>query len=339
MNVRGRGENMSVTKKDIADYLGISRTAVSLVLNNSPSSTISEETREMILKAARELGYKDQSVFPKILYILYNREPDDPLFVSDLKNIERASSNYEYGLIFLHIRSNAKDFVKLQKILGKKEIAGVILIGVIDDDILHIMEQSGVPYVVYSSVAKENLNVIEPDVVKIAYECTKHLISLGHKDIALFTGSLLVNVHQKTLAGYKLALEEAEIPFNKLLVQVSKEEDGYELCSRMEMLEIPYTAAFCVNTLIQFGALQWLKERGISVPGEISLVGWGLTELVKMSTPKLTTFYVDPSETVVVVERLQEIIKNRDAERKTIYLNNIKLFEGGTASLCRERES
>jgi len=193
--------------------------------------------------------------------------------------------------------------------------------------------------VVYSSVAKENLNVIEPDVVKIAYECTKHLISLGHKDIALFTGSLLVNVHQKTLAGYKLALEEAEIPFNKLLVQVSKEEDGYELCSRMEMLEIPYTAAFCVNTLIQFGALQWLKERGISVPGEISLVGWGLTELVKMSTPKLTTFYVDPSETVVVVERLQEIIKNRDAERKTIYLNNIKLFEGGTASLCRERES
>jgi|HigsolmetaAR203D_1030402.scaffolds.fasta_scaffold01293_7 DNA-binding LacI/PurR family transcriptional regulator len=330
---------MSVTKKDIADYLGISRTAVSLVLNNSPSSTISEETREMILKAARELGYKDQSVFPKILYILYNREPDDPLFVSDLKNIERASSNYEYGLIFLHIRSNAKDFVKLQKILGKKEIAGVILIGVIDDDILHIMEQSGVPYVVYSSVAKENLNVIEPDVVKIAYECTKHLISLGHKDIALFTGSLLVNVHQKTLAGYKLALEEAEIPFNKLLVQVSKEEDGYELCSRMEMLEIPYTAAFCVNTLIQFGALQWLKERGISVPGEISLVGWGLTELVKMSTPKLTTFYVDPSETVVVVERLQEIIKNRDAERKTIYLNNIKLFEGGTASLCRERES
>ena len=339
MNVRGRGENMSVTKKDIADYLGISRTAVSLVLNNSPSSTISEETREMILKAARELGYKDQSVFTKILYILYNREPDDPLFVSDLKNIERASSNYEYGLIFLHIRSNAKDFVKLQKILGKKEIAGVILIGVIDDDILHIMEQSGVPYVVYSSVAKENLNVIEPDVVKIAYECTKHLISLGHKDIALFTGSLLVNVHQKTLAGYKLALEEAEIPFNKLLVQVSKEEDGYELCSRMEMLEIPYTAAFCVNTLIQFGALQWLKERGISVPGEISLVGWGLTELVKMSTPKLTTFYVDPSETVVVVERLQEIIKNRDAERKTIYLNNIKLFEGGTASLCRERES
>ena len=339
MNVRGRGENMSVTKKDIADYLGISRTAVSLVLNNSPSSTISEETREMILKAARELGYKDQSVFPKILYILYNREPDDPLFVSDLKNIERASSNYEYGLIFLHIRSNAKDFVKLQKILEKKEIAGVILIGVIDDDILHIMEQSGVPYVVYSSVAKENLNVIEPDVVKIAYECTKHLISLGHKDIALFTGSLLVNVHQKTLAGYKLALEEAEIPFNKLLVQVSKEEDGYELCSRMEMLEIPYTAAFCVNTLIQFGALQWLKERGISVPGEISLVGWGLTELVKMSTPKLTTFYVDPSETVVVVERLQEIIKNRDAERKTIYLNNIKLFEGGTASLCRERES
>ncbi|MGZ9585912.1 LacI family DNA-binding transcriptional regulator [Paenibacillus marinisediminis] len=329
---------MTVTKKDIADYLGISRTSVSLVLNNTPSSTVSEETRDLILKAAKELGYRDETVLPKILYILYNRECDDPLYVSDIKNIERASSNYEYGLIFMHIRSKINDFMKVQNFLGKKEAAGVILIGSVDDDILYVMEQSGVPYVVYGSVKQKNINIIEPDVVKISYECTKHLIMLGHKQIALLSGSLETSVHQKTLMGYQQALEEYDIPFNKELVQVSQNEDGYELCTRMEILEIPYTAAFSVNTAIQFGALQRLKDRGISVPNEISLIGWGLTELVRRSTPKLTTYYIDATEAVTVVDRLHDMICHKNAEPKTIYLTNVKFFEGETVSFCRKSQ-
>lgn len=329
---------MTVTKKDIADYLGISRTSVSLVLNNTPSSTVSEETKGLILKAAKELGYRDQTVSPKILYILYNRERDDPLYISDLKNIEHASSDYEYGLIFMHIRSNINDFMKVQNFLGKKEAAGVILIGSVDDDILHVLEQSGVPYVVYGSVKQKNINIIEPDVVKVAYECTKHLIMLGHKQIALLSGSLETSVHQKTLMGYQKALKKYDIPFNKELVQVSQNEDGYELCTRMEILEIPYTAAFCVNTAIQFGALQRLKDRGIHVPNEISLMGWGLTELVRMSTPKLTTYYIDAAEAVTVVDRLHDMISHKNTETKSIYLTNVKLFEGETVSFCRHKQ-
>ncbi len=326
---------MTVTKKDIADYLGISRTAVSLVLNNTPSSTVAEETKSLILKAAKELGYRDQTVIPKILYILYNRERDDPLYISHLENIERVSSDHEYGLIFMHIRSNINDFMKVQNFLGKKEAAGVIVMGSIDDDILHVLEQSGVPYVVYGSVNQTNINIIEPDVVNIAYECTMHLLMLGHKQIALLSGSLETSVHQKTLQGYQKALEKYNIPFNKELVQVSQNEDGYELCTRMEILEIPYTAAFCVNTAIQFGALQRLKDRGISVPNEVSLIGWGLTELVRMSTPKLTTYYIDAAEAVTVVDRLHDLICHKNPEPKTIYLTNVKLFEGESVSFCR----
>lgn len=323
---------MAVTKKDIADYLGISRTAVSFVLNNTPNSTVSEETRNNIVRAARELGYRETEVSPKVCYILYNRDAEDPLYVSDLKLVENMASRHDYRLLYMTIGANAKDYKRLEKSLGNKEIEGVLITGDVDDKVLDILEQSGVPYVVFSSLENPNVNSVEPDVAKIAMECTNHLIELGHRHIALLSGGLDQLVHQKTLEGYKNALKDAGIPYDKSLVQVSKEENGYELCQRMEMLEISYTAAFCVNTLIQFGALQRLKDNGIQVPRDISLISWGMTDLVRMSMPQLTTYYFDIKEKGIVVDRLIDLIKHGNAERKTIYMTNVKLFEGGTTA-------
>lgn len=327
---------MPVTKKDIADYLGISRTAVSLVLNNAPNSTISEETRNNIWRAAKELGYRDTEVSPKLCYILCNRGSEDPLYVSDLRMIENVASRLDYRLLFMNIGSTNKDYVRLEKCLGNKEICGVVLSGDIDDRILDIMERSGVPYVVFSSLEREDVNIVEPDVVRIAYEATRHLIEFGHRKIALFSGRIENVVHRKTLAGYRKALEEAGIPFDKALVQIGKEEDGYELCTRMEVLDIEYTAAFCANTLVQFGALQRLKDRGVAVPANKSLIGWGMTDLVRMSMPQLTTCYIDPSEKESVVFRLMDVIDRKEESRKTVFLKDVRLFEGGTVSWCRD---
>ncbi|GIP31093.1 LacI family DNA-binding transcriptional regulator [Paenibacillus sp. J2TS4] len=330
---------MTVTKKDIADHLGISRTAVSLVLNNTPNSTVSEDTRHIILKAAKELGYRDNEIYPKICYILYNREPDDPLYIHDLRMIENVASQNDYRLIFMNVRSTINDFATLSKYLSNKEVSGVVISGDIDDDILDILEESGVPYVVYSGLDKENVNVIVTDVVNIAYEATKYLTDLGHQRIALFSGTLDTLVHQDTLKGYIKALEEAGLPYDKSLVQVSKEEDGHELANRMAVLEIDYTAAFCVNSVIQFGALQKLKDLGLQVPKDISLVGWGYSELLKMSVPPLTSFYTDSSEKEIVVDRLIEIITEGDKDPRTIYLKSIKLYEGGTVSSFGQRSN
>ncbi|MEF3301545.1 LacI family DNA-binding transcriptional regulator [Paenibacillus sp. GYB003] len=323
---------MSVTKKEIADYLGISRTAVSLVLNNTPNSTVSEETRNNIWRAARELGYRDAESSPKLCYILCNRASDDPLYATDLKMIENVANRLDYRLLFMNISSTNKDYARLDKCLGNKEICGVVLSGDIDERMLAVMERSGVPYVVFSSTDRERINVVEPDVVRIAYEATRYLIGYGHRRIALFSGKIDNPVHLKTLEGYKKALAEAGLPFDKSLVQVGKDEDGYELCARMDVLGIGYTAAFCANTLIQFGALLRLKDQGIGVPSEKSLIGWGMTDFVRMSVPQLTTFHIDLSEKESVVYRLLEVIGNKDDERKAVRLNEVRLFEGGTVS-------
>jgi len=325
-----------VTKKEIADYLGISRAAVSLVLNNTPSSTISASTRNKILQAAKELGYGDDDIIPKICYVLYGREANDPRYMNDLKIIEDTASRYNYGTLFLNVSSEPESLDKLQRLLDHQEIKGFVISGDVDETILDMIQSANVSYILYGfplEENKENVNYVATDDKKLAYEATNYLISLGHRRIALFLGSMGYKIHQNGLEGYTQALQDAGIDIDKSLVQISNEEDGYELCKRAHFLQLDYTAAFCANTVIQFGALQWLKDSGIAVPQSVSLVGSGLTELAHISVPKLTTFYIPATERESIVTHLLDIIHSRDKTAKTYYIDNFALHKGGTAGV------
>jgi len=322
-----------VTKRDIADYLGISRAAVSLVLNNSPSSTISASTRNKILQAAKELGYGVRDIPPKIGYVLYGRESNDPRYMIDLQIIEKTASRYNYGVLFLSLSSLEEASVKLQQLRDHQEIKGFVLSGDVDEKLIDIVQTVGIPYLLYGFPLTEprpDLNVISTDDKKLTYEATSYLIALGHTRIALFTGSIEYMIHKRVIEGYLLALQEAGIEVEKSLIQISNEEDGYELCKRAHFLELDFTAISCANTIIQFGALQWLKDAGIAVPQEISLIGKGVSDLVKQSVPKLTTFCVSDVELEAIVTHLLDIIHSHDNSSRSYCFNNFTLLEGGT---------
>lgn len=324
---------MPVTKKEIAEHLGLSRTSVSLVLNNSPSSTISEETKKKILETAKEMGFPISEQSRKICYILYNREAEDPRYMYDLKSIENAASRFDYTLIFKNVKSSPEDYLKLVKFLQVRGTDGFIVTGDIDDVIVDIMEKAQVPYLFYGGTIRDKTNVVTFDHKKVAYTATKHLIASKHRRIALFIGPLEYPIHRHNLEGYKIALQDAGIDFDQSLVQVSREEDGYELCYRMELLGIDYTAIYCTNTVIQFTALHYFKERGVHVPLEKSLIGNGYSELVEVSKPRLTTVLGDPAQIETVVFRLIDIIRKKVKEPEVVYLNKVKLIEGETVSI------
>jgi len=329
-----------VTKKEIAEYLGISRTAVSLVLNNKPSSTISAETRAKILQAAKELGYRDVEVSPKLCYVLYDRDANDPRYMTDLHTIESAASQFDYGLIFMNTTSDANSIQKLQRIIDNQEVDGFLISGDVDDQLFSMFRNTDTPYIFYGITPngneKENendLNCLYIDNKKLASDAVSHLISLGHTRIALFMGSLDYPIHQRTLEGYIHAHETFGLAVDKSLIQISNDENGYEISKRAHMLKLDYTAAFCANNVIQFGALQYLQRSGISVPGDISLIGSGITELVKLSMPQLATFFVPDKEKARIVSALVELINNKNQQSKTaVFISEFEYFEGGTVS-------
>lgn len=326
-----------VTKKEIAEHLGISRTAVSLVLNNTPSSTISIDTRNKILQAAKELGYRDIEVSPRICYVLYDRDANDPRYMTDLQIMEAAASRFNYGLIFMNITHVPDSLSKLQKSLDNHEIDGYIISGDVDEKLFDMFRHSITPYIFYGLPLRDyedSLNFIAFDDRKLAFDATNYLISLGHTRITLFMGSLDYSIHQYTLEGYIQAHESNGIPLDKSLIQISNDENGYELCKRAQMLQLNFTAAFCANTVIQFGALQYLQSTGLFVPSDISLVGSGLTELVKISVPQLTTFYVPDAEKERTVSLLLDIINNRNREgTSSSRVTEFERFDGGTIAL------
>ncbi|MCQ6561681.1 LacI family DNA-binding transcriptional regulator [Paenibacillus mendelii] len=324
-----------VTKKEIAEYLGISRTAVSLVLNNTPSSTISAETRNRILQAAQELGYRDVEVSPKLCYVLYNREANDPRYMGDLRVMEEAASQFSYGLVFMNITSTEESLHKLQRLLNNQEIDGFIVSGDVDETLIDMFRHSQTSYIISGLPLPDiidKVNFAANDDRKLAYDATNYLISIGHTRIALFMGSMDYNTHKLGMEGYCQALEDNGLPLDKSLIQISNEENGYELCRRAEMLQLDYTAAFCANTVIQFGVLQRLKETGVAVPQHISLIGSGLTELARISVPPLTTLYASTEQTAKIVALLINIIKTRAAYGTASFFTKFERFEGGTVA-------
>jgi|GEM_PF-816155 len=329
---------MTVTKKEIADYLGLSRAAVSLALNNTPNSTLSEKTRQRILTAAKELGYRESEVAPKICYIFYKRNSDDPRYLGELKSAEEVASRCNYSIVFMNIPGEPQHYKRLQSFLKSSDIIGVIVTGALDDNIIELVEGSGLPHVFYGMSERNDIHKISYDFRKAAYQATQYLISLGHTKIAFFSGSLNLHIHKEELEGYRNALQESGVFFDKAMVQVGKEEDGYELCSRAEVLDLDYTAAVCANTVIQFGILQRLKERGIQVPGSVSLIGTGFTQLVKQSVPQLTTFHADSSSREQAVDYLIDCIREMPSQKRQIRIDSFELFSGGTVAICKETE-
>lgn len=337
-----KGNKMAVTKKDIADYLGISRSAVSLVLNNTPGSTVSEKTRQRILKAAKDLGYREADVPPKLAYIIYNRDIDDPRYSMNLRAFEETAGLYQYSVVVMSVRDNPQDHQRLRNFVRSPDVAGLAVTGALDDTIIELVEGMGLPHVFYAVTERKDINLITIDNVKIACEATKYLISYGHTRIAFFTGSLGLLIHKQMLEGYRRALREEGIDFDKSLVQVSNEDDGYELCARAETLDLEFTAIYCVNTIIQFGALQRLKDRGVQVPGDISLLGTGYTDLAKASIPPLTSIsnQLPPQDTAAahLIGMIRKRAEGEEVGSEQIYLAEFEILPGGTVSMCSSNE-
>jgi len=321
---------MSISKKEIAEHLGISRSAVSQALNNTPGSTISDETRKKIRETAKELGYPLSEESRKLCYILYDRDEADPRYMNDLQSIENAASRFDYSLIFKNVKADPRELEKIRQFLLRREVEGCIVTGDIDSVFVDLLEKTGIPYLFFGGTIRENTHVVMFDHKQVALQATRTLIEFGHRSIAFLVGPLEYPIHQDNLSGYKEALQEAGINFDASLVQVSREEDGYELCQRMELLGITYTAALCANTIIQFSALQYLKEHGKKVPQKISLIGNGYSGLVELSKPRLTTVFGDPSQNELAVLRLVDIINKKIKAPEILYLRKLKMIDGGT---------
>ena len=297
-----------VTLKDIAAEAGVSITTVSNVVHKranrvSPEMVariweIIEREHYVPSMTARTLANADSSIIGMITHMTpqnIGSTMSDPFLGTFVDGIERRTRENGY---FLMIRS-VEDARALESISRSWRLSGLILTGMFQDEFFECVKKLGTPFVLIDSY------IDQPDVYSIGLEdekggyiATRHLLENGHRTIAFASPTIRDGgVVEQRLIGYRRALAEFGVPFDPSLVftQEISVEEGRRLGQLLsEKKEI--TGIFASADILAAGIMTGLRERGVSVPQDKSIVGFDDNYLSQLTNPTLTTIHQDAEQ-------------------------------------------
>lgn len=286
---------------DIAERANVSPGTVSKILKGTYIG--SEKTKEHVLKIAKELGYTPNIIASSLksrksrTIALIVPEISIPFFPELSRGVEDIAKENEYNMILCSSNGDSIQEVKLLESLERRWVDGIIFSRITDNTFkerIPALLANKVKMVFVDRVPKENklpIAIVEIDNEKAAYDAVRVLIELGHNSIACITGPLNTRIAQQRLEGYKRALLENNLPIkDELIVEGTfKLDSGFRGVNILLERDINFTAIFACNDLMAVGAIKALKKRGLSVPENVSVIGFDGIPLCEYIEPALTT--------------------------------------------------
>ncbi len=322
-----------VTLKDIAAEAGVSITTVSNVVHNRTSRVSPERVakiweiieREQYVPSmtARTLANAESSIIGVITHMTPQNTGStmsDPFLGSFVDGIESRTRAEGY---YLMIRS-VEDARALDFLSRSWRLSGLIFTGMFQDDFFTCTQKLGIPYVLIDSY------IDQPDVYNIGLEdekggyiATKHLLEKGHRTIAFASPSIRPGgVVEKRLLGYKRALGEFGVAFDPALVftqEITVEEGrrlGAALSKRTEI-----TGVFASADILAGGIMAGLREQGVCVPRDKSIVGFDDNYLCQLTNPSLTTIHQDAEQKgILATEMILAQLRGEPIEQRSVIL-------------------
>ena len=340
---------MGVLMKDIAEKLGISKTTVWRAVNNN--GRISKETHKKVLKLVKELDYQPQFVLGKLrlertktIGCIVTGEIYDPFvdafYGKVLRSIETEASLKGYHLLFSTFTEENFNGA-LPSAVEKKQVRGLIVAGKIDKNFLFLLEDELPVVLVDYYIEGKEFDCVVNDNTDGAYKAVKYLIDLGHRRIGFINSTLESPSSKERLSGYKKALKEIGLNYSGKLVKESGSlvEGGYRAMEKMLKLSKVPTAVFAFNDTNALGAMKAIKENGLKIPDDISIVGFDDFDFAAHTEPPLTTVRDNKREMGKrAVRRLLEKIDDYDEKPQKIVLP-VDLIIRKTCKALNQRES
>ena len=299
-----------ISIKDVAKEAGVSTSTVSYVLNDTPTESISEETRKRVAAAVRKLGYvpnlNARSLSSRrsnlIGVLIPQTEPgkefmfSNPFYGELLSSIEYTARRNGYHLLL----SGTQEDQNYLSIAQNRGVDGIIIVGTYPGENLNELKRMGVPIVLVDSYVKDqDFHTIGIEDKEGARMAIRYLIEKGHRRIAFISGSIRENgVNIKRYQGYCDALNEAGLSVDDSAVYSGTVDYEYGLKAAAQYVERgkKQTAAFVTADVISMGFVKGLTQQGISVPDDISIVSFDDVYLANMAYPSLTTVHQDIGE-------------------------------------------
>ncbi|WP_321883918.1 LacI family DNA-binding transcriptional regulator [Burkholderia cepacia] len=299
------------TASEVARRAGVSRTAVSFVLNNVTDQGISAATRERILQVAREIGYEPNAaartlasgstgtiaiVIPKASHLYV-----DAFLAQLVASINEECHRRELKLLIESTEDEGRKPGAFVHLVKSRSIDGLIIVNprLTEYGNLRQVMNAGTPFIVFGEATPdlEQFETMGNDTESSARIATEHLLNLGHTRIA-YIGFAPREYYaaKKREQGWRDALELHGIAPDPSWAACGDIDalSGYLATRQLLDRNIGFTGLFAGNDTIAFGAIKALNEAGMRVPHDVAIVGYDDIPLAAFANPPLTTIRSDP---------------------------------------------
>ncbi len=289
---------MRATLSDIAAAAKVSEATVSRVLNGRPG--VARATRQAVLTALDVLGYERPSLLrPKAagLVGLVIAELENPVFAAFAQHIEKALVQHGYTSILCTQSPDGIHEDEYTAMLLDRGVSGIVFVSGLhadataDPERYLALRRRGLPLVfVNGYLAQVDAPFISNDDVASMHLAIAHLVSQGHTRIGLAVGSNRFTPVARKVAGFRAAVQEqlgSPADESRIAYSMFSVEGGAAAGHRL--MDTGCTAVICGSDLMALGVIRAARDRGLSVPGQLSVVGYDDSLLVGFTDPPLTT--------------------------------------------------
>ena len=321
-----------VNLKDIAQHAGVSRSTVSLVMQESP--LVADSTRQKVKASAEKLGY----IYNRAAASLRSQTSGTVgVIISSVGNPFFAETTLGFEKVFgiegksVLLGQHSDDLVTQERLIVsmlESRVDGLIIVPAYGTEARHIgrIVNSKIPTVFLNrKVNGVKIPYIGSDTVHGAKIATDHLLSHGCTQIVLIGGRLGSSAHSERVDGIRHSLQEHQIPLEKLtsVGELATRKAGYDAAQILLKRGLKGIGILAYNDIVASGAIAAFNEAGINVGQDIPIIGIDDVELAQYVSPSLTTIHTDPMGIGFTAgQTLLSIIQNDNSKLKNIILEN-----------------
>ena len=284
---------------DIAEELNITASTVSRALKNHPR--ISESTKKDVIETAKKLNYHPNNIAAalrkgtsNLLGVMVPRT-DENFFSSAIRGIEEEANRSGFRVLITQSNDSVnKEKANIDAMLEAQVDGVIVSIAMESKDLLHFQKiiDRGIPLILFDRFSNSiDTNIVALDDYSGAYEAVGHLIQQGCRKIVHFAGYQHLLIYKERFRGYKDALLDNNIPFDKNLVFECdmKIESGKKLAEKVLSMKERPDAIFSSSDNTAMGAMQVFKSKNIKIPEEIAIFGFSNEAYTSYVEPAMST--------------------------------------------------
>jgi len=295
-----RAKRRNVTMMDVARHAGVSQTTVSFVLNSDETPNIPDETRQRVLDAVAELGYRPNALAQSLRMRrsgIFGFVTDEIAITPHAGKIFEGAQDvaWENGKILILVNTKAKPDLEntaIDLLLGR-QVEGIIYATMFHRPVKLPAALREIPTVLLDCFVEDRqMPSVVPDEYLGGYTATKYLLDKGHRRIGFINNVDDIPATTRRLEGYEAALASQAVAFEPQLVYCDQsiQEGGYRGAMELLRPENRPTALFCFNDRMAMGAYDAIRKLNLRIPKDIAVMGFDNQDLIAAHLfPSLTT--------------------------------------------------